>query len=72
MTIDYEYYKAHKQEIFDICCMLIEEFEEKHREMIEEENRKSFDCFDCFVAEKQFMAEYPMDKVVDIRNLKLK
>ena len=69
MTIDYEYYKAHKQEIFDICCMLIEEFEEKHREMIEEENRKSFDSF---VIEKQFMAEYPMDKVVDIRNLKLK
>ena len=69
MTIDYEYYKAHKQEIFDICCMLIEEFEEKHREMIEEENKKSFDCF---VAQKQFMAEYPMDKVVDIRNLKLR
>ena len=69
MTIDYEYYKAHKQEIFDICCMLIEEFEEKHREMIEEENKKSFDYF---VAEKQFMAEYPMDKIVDIRNLKLK
>lgn len=65
MTIDYEYYKAHKQEIFDICCMLIEEFEEKHQE----ENKK---LFDCFVAEKQFMAEYPMDKVVDIRNLKLK
>ena len=65
MTIDYEYYKAHKQEIFDICCMLIEEFEEKHQK----ENRKSFDCF---VAQKQFMTEYPMDKVVDIRNLKLK
>ena len=64
MTIDYEYYKAHKQEIFDICCILIEEFEE--------ENKKLFDCFDCFVARKQFMAEYPMDKVVDIRNLKLK
>ena len=69
MTIDYEYYKAHKQEIFDICCMLIEEFEEKHQKMIEEENKK---LFDCFVAEKQFMAEYPMDKVVNIRNLKLK
>ena len=69
MTIDYEYYKAHKQEIFDICCMFIEEFEEQHQQMIEEENRK---LFDCFVAEKQFMAEYPMDKVVDIRNLKLK
>ena len=65
MTIDYEYYKAHKQEIFDICCMLIEEFEEKHQK----ENKK---LFDCFVARKQFMAEYPMDKVVDIRNLKLK
>ena len=64
MTIDYEYYKVHKQEIFDICCMLIEEFEKK--------NKKLFDCFDCFVAQKQFMAEYPMDKVVDIRNLKLK
>ena len=69
MTIDYEYYKAHRQEIFDICCMLIEEFEEKHREMIEEENKQSFDCF---VTQKQFMAEYPMDKIVDIRNLKLK
>ena len=69
MTIDYEYYKAHKQEIFDICCMLIKEFEEKHQKMIEEENKK---LFDCFVAEKQFMTEYPMDKVVDIRNLKLK
>ena len=69
MTIDYEYYKAHKQEIFDICCMLIEEFEEKHREMIEEENRK---LFDSFVTQKQFMEEYPMDKMVDIRNLKLK
>ena len=69
MMIDYEYYKAHKQEIFDICCMLIEEFEEKHQKMIEEENKQSFDCF---VAEKQFMAEYPMDKVVNIRNLKLK
>lgn len=69
MTIDYEYYKAHKQEIFDICCMLIEEFEEKHQKMIEEENRK---LFDSFVAEKQFMTEYPMDKMVDIRNLKLK
>ena len=69
MTIDYEYYKAHKQEIFDACCMLIEEFEEEHREMIEEENKQSFDCF---VAEKQFMEEYPIDKVVDIRNLKLK
>ena len=69
MTIDYEYYKAHKQEIFDICCMLIEEFEEKHQKMIEEENRK---LFDSFVARKQFIAEYPMDKVVDIRNLKLK
>ena len=69
MTIDYEYYKAHKQEIFDICCMLIEEFEEKHQKMIEEENRK---LFDSFVARKQFMVEYPMDKVVDIRNLKLK
>ena len=65
MTID----EAHKQEIFDICCMLIEEFEEKHRELIEEENKKSFECF---VIEEQFMAEYPMDKVVDIRNLKLK
>ena len=65
MTIDYEYYKAHKQEIFDTCRMLIEEFEEKHKE----ENKKSFDCF---VARKQFMEEYPMDKVVDIRNLKLK
>lgn len=69
MTIDYEYYKAHKQEIFDICCMLIEEFEEKHQRMIEEENRK---LFDSFVVEKQFMTEYPMDKMVDIRNLKLK
>ena len=69
MTIDYEYYKAHKQEIFNICCMLIEEFEEKHREMIEEENKQSFDCF---VAEKQFMEEYPMDKVIDIRDLKFK
>lgn len=65
MTIDYEYYKAHKQEIFDICCMLIEEFEEKHQKEI----KKSFDCF---VMPKQFMAEYPMDKVVDIRDLKLK
>ncbi len=69
MMIDYEYYKAHKQEIFDICCMLIEEFEEKHQKIIEEENRKSFNCF---VTPKQFMAEYPMNKVVDIRNLKLK
>ena len=69
MTIDYEYYKAHKQEIFDICCMLIEEFEEKHQKMIEEENRK---LFDSFVTQKQFMEEYPMDKMVDIRNLKLK
>lgn len=69
MTIDYEYYKAHKQEIFDICCMLIEEFEEKHREMIEEENKQSFNCF---VTQKQFMTEYPMDKMVDIRDLKLK
>lgn len=69
MTIDYEYYKAHKQEIFDTCCMLIEEFEEKHREMIEEENKQSFDSF---VTQKQFMEEYPMDKMVDIRNLKLK
>ena len=68
MTIDYEYYKAHKQEIFDICCMLIEEFEEKHQK----EMKKLFDCFDFFVARKQFMTEYPMDKVVDIRNLKLK
>ena len=51
MTIDYEYYKAHKQEIFDICCMLIEEFEEKHQQMIEEENRK---LFDCFVIEKHY------------------
>ena len=65
MTIDYEYYKAHKQEIFDICCILIEEFEEQHQK----ENKQSFDCF---VARKQFMEEYPMDKVVDIRNLKLK
>ena len=49
--------------------MLIEEFEEKHQKMIEEEIKKSFDCF---VTPKQFMAGYPMDKVVDIRNLKLK
>jgi hypoxanthine-guanine phosphoribosyltransferase len=69
MTIDYEYYKAHKQEIFDICCMLIEEFEEKHQKMIEKEIKKSFDCF---VTQKQFMAGYPMDKMVDIRDLKLK
>ena len=61
MTIDYEYYKAHKQEIFDICCMLIEEFEEENKKL-----------FDCFVARKQFIAEYQKDKVVDIRNLKLK
>lgn len=69
MMIDYEYYKAHKQEIFDICCMLIEEFEEKHKEMIEEENRK---LFNGFVATKQFQEDVPMDKILVVSNRNLK
>lgn len=66
MTIDYEYYQTHKQEIFDIYCMIIEEFQEKQLEMIEEEIKKSLDGF---VTSKQLMVGdlVDMDKILKLK-----